>query len=257
MKSTLFLLLIISANRLTAQTDSLPSGVYNLNKLSTPQQPQKKSIDGPTTDLASLKIHASTLQPGKTNHTPHALADYEELIFVKEGQLKVNINDSSKTLSPGSFVLIEAGDVQNFQNVSDKPVTYVVLSFKAKAPVNMARGKQAGGSVMKDWNELVARKTERGESRPGINKPTTMFARLDVHATTLNPGFESHPPHVHRAEEIMLLMKGNPTLKVGDNLKDASEGDIMLLRPNDLHNVKNTGTEQCWYYAIQWHALND
>ncbi len=84
-----------------------------------------------------------------------------------------------------------------------------------------------------------------------------MFERLDVHATALNPGFESHPPHTHRAEEIMFLMKGSATMKIGDNYTDMGAGDFVLVRPNVLHNIKNTGTEQCWYYAIQWHALND
>lgn len=257
MKLTLLVLILFISCSLKAQTDSLSSGVYNLDKLNTPNQPQRKSLDGATTDLTRLSIHRSTLEPGKTNHPLRALNEVEELIIVKDGQLKVTLNDSSKILSAGGFILIEAGDQQSFQNVSDKPVTYFVFAFKAKSPVNVTRGKQAGGSAMKDWNEFVVRKTERGESRPGINKPTTMFERLDVHATTLNPGFESHPPHTHRAEEIMFVMKGNPTMNLAGSLTQVVAGDIILARPNVLHNIKNTGNEQCWYYAIQWHALND
>jgi (S)-ureidoglycine aminohydrolase len=83
-----------------------------------------------------------------------------------------------------------------------------------------------------------------------------MFSRLEVHATALNSGMESHAPHTHRSEEIMLLMKGNATAHIADNKENVGTGDIMLLTPNFIHNVTNTGTEQCWYYAIKWENSN-
>jgi len=228
-----------------AQPDTLSSGVY----------PITSKPSGSTTDLAMFRAHSSTLAPGQTNHPPHALNDVEELIFIKEGSLKVSINDTSKLLGPGGIVLIMAGDTQSFQNTSDKPATYYVLTFKSKSPPDLQRGRQQGGSMMIDWTALTVKKTEKGESRPVFDRPTSMFAKLEVHATTLNSGIESHPPHTHRAEEIMLLMKGDATLHIGEKDHPATTGDIMLLTPNIIHNVKNTGTEQCWYFAIKWSDL--
>jgi (S)-ureidoglycine aminohydrolase len=228
----------------TAQTDSLSSGVYSVLTGKTA---------GSTTDLAQFKAHASTLAPGKTNHPPRALNDVEELILVKDGLLKVIINDSSKVLGPGSIVLIMAGDVQSFQNTSDKPATYYVLAFKSPSPVNVQRGKQAGGSIMIDWNDLKPKKTEKGESRPIFDRPTAMFTRFEIHATTLNGGLESHPPHTHRAEEAMLVMQGTTAGSISGKDYPAGVGEILLLRPDILHNIKNTGTGQCWYYAMKWY----
>ena len=227
--------------------DSLSSGVYPITAKPT----------GSTTDLAMFKAHSSTLVPGQTNHPPRALNDVEELIFIKEGSLKVSINDTSKILGAGSIVLIMAGDTQSFQNTSDKPVTYYVLTFQSKSPLNIQRGKQQGGSLMIDWNTLTVKKTEKGESRPIFDRPTSMFSKLEVHATTLNSGIESHAPHTHRAEEIMLLMKGDATAHIGEINHAATTGDIMLLTPNIIHNVKNTGTEQCWYFAIKWSNVSN
>ncbi|HEY4149388.1 MAG TPA: cupin domain-containing protein [Chitinophagaceae bacterium] len=225
-----------------AQTDTLVSGVYSI--------PSGK-IKGSTTDLASLSAHASTLAPGKTNHPSRALMDAEELIFVKEGELIAIINDTSRSLGPGSIVLIQAGDVQRFQNISDKPVTYYVLTFKSRKAVNIERGR-AGGLLMIEWTMLAVKKTEKGESRAIFDRPTSMFAKFEVHATALNSGQDSHAPHKHREEEIMLLMKGTATAHIGDKNYSVVPGDIIFVRPNILHNVKNTGTEQCWYYAIKW-----
>src|SRR5882762_8337478 len=141
MKILLPALVILLSLPAAAQTDTLSSGVYSVLTGKTA---------GSTTDLAMLKTHASTLAPGKTNHPPRALNDVEELILVKEGMLKVIINDSDKVLGPGSIILIMAGDVQSFQNTSDKPATYYVLAFKSPSPINIQRGKQAGGSLMID-----------------------------------------------------------------------------------------------------------
>ncbi|HSC36690.1 MAG TPA: cupin domain-containing protein [Chitinophagaceae bacterium] len=227
-----------------AQTDSLSSGVYSVLTGKTA---------GRTTDLAMFKAHASTLAPGKTNHSPRALNDAEELILVKDGLLKIIINDSGKVLGPGSLALIMAGDVQSFQNTSDKPATYYVLTFKSPLPVNIQRGKQAGGSLMMDWNDIKPKKTEKGESRPIFDRPTSMFTRFEIHATTLNGGLESHPPHTHRAEEAMLVMQGTTAGSINGKDYPAGVGEILLLRPDILHNIKNTGTGQCWYYAMKWY----
>ena len=102
------------------------------------------------------------------------------------------------------------------------------------------------------WNELVVKKTSKGESRPVFDRPSSMFPRFEVHATTLHAGEESHPPHSHRAEEIMLLMKGTITMNIASVNYKAVTGDVIFVRPDVLHNLKNTGNEPCWYYAIKW-----
>jgi (S)-ureidoglycine aminohydrolase len=258
MKKILVAVTMFITSACFAQSNTLTSAVYNLDSIRTHNPASKGYLQGSTTDLASLKVHTSTLEAGKVNHPPRALNDYDELIVIKDGQLKVNVNDSSKILGPGSIALIIAGDTQNFQNVSDKPVTYCVLSFKSTAPVDINRGKKGGGSFMKDFNELTVKKTDKGESRPVFDRPSPMFERFEVHATALNPGFESHPQHRHRSEEIMLLMKGNVTMHIADAYQKATAGDVILVRPNIAHNLKNTGNEQCWYYAIRWYnSLSD
>ena len=245
-------LLIFASSK--SQTDTLTSGVYNTLGLKDKngQAIQEKKLRGSTTDLAVLSYHTSTLAPGKANHAARALNDREELIVVKEGQLKININDSSKTLGPGSIALIVAGDMQSFENASDKPVTYLVVGLKSKNPADINRGKTSGGSLLRDWNELTVRKTNKGETRPVFDRPSSMFPRFEIHATTLNAGEESHLPHKHRQEEIMLLTKGRVTMNIADTMYSAVEGDVIFVRPEISHNLKNTGNEQCWYYAIKW-----
>lgn len=255
MKLILLALAVLITPDLKAQTDSLSSQVINWHNLKAEKgegRERKEVLEGSTLDLANLKVHTSTLAPGQTNHPPRAHNDYEELIIVKEGNLKIIINDSSKILGAGGIALIVAGDEQSFQNVSGKPVIYYVLRFKSKPPVNIPRGKEGGDSFMKAWNDLVMKKTDKGERREIFDRPSSMFENFEVHATALNPGFASHDPHTHRAEEIILMIKGNITMQIGQRFYKATAGDLIFLASGDLHSAENTGSEQCGYFAIQW-----
>jgi (S)-ureidoglycine aminohydrolase len=246
---------LITTN-LMAQTDTLQSAVYNWSNLKTQKvenRETKKVLEGSTLDLAHLEIHTSTISPGITNPPPRAYNDVEELILIKEGNVQVTINDTAKVLGPGSIVFIIAGDEQSFKNISDKPATYYVLSFKGRAPVNIPRGKQSGGSFIKDWKNLVVTKTDKGESRQIFDRPSSMFERFDMHATNLNAGMISHPPHTHRAEEIILMIKGDVQMQIDENFYNSTAGDVIFLEANVPHALKNTGSEQCSYFAIQWH----
>lgn len=155
-------------------------------------------------------------------------------------------------MGPGSYAVILAGDKHAFKNNSAKPVTYYSLTYTAKSPLNIARGVNAGGSFMKDWKDLEVRQTDKGESRPIFDRPSSMFARFDMHATTLNPGVSSHDPHRHRAEEIILMIKGNVQIQLDQQFQPASAGDVIFYPAYSLHAVKNTGNVQCGYFAIQW-----
>jgi len=240
------------------QTDtSLPSAVYTAKNQQVKQDGGRASqqlMKGSTLDLAELAVHTSTLGPGQMNHSPQAYNDAEELVAVQNGSLTATINDSTKTLGPGSMLLIVAGDKQSFRNASGKPVTYCVLKFKAKEPVNIQRGQTGGGSFMKDWSKFKVVKTEKGETRPIFDRPSSMFKRFDVHATVLKPGIASHPPHTHRTEEIILMTQGSGEILIDNKSHKAAVGDAVLLRANVPHAFTNTGKVPCGYYAIQWHS---
>lgn len=257
MKSLLLAFTFLVANNLFAQNDTLPSAVYSWTKakIETAGKIERRQIlKGSTSDLVNLEIHTSTLLPGQINHQPGANMNAEELIIIKEGSVKATVEDSTKILGPGGLILLLAGDKQSFTNTSEKPVTYYVLAFKSKDGLHTERGKSAGGSFTKDWNEYVTIQTDKGESRPIFDRPSSMFKRFDVHATALNPGFASHAPHTHRAEEIILMIKGNGTMQIGEKFLPATAGDVILVNSTVPHAFKNTGNVQCGYFAIQWHS---
>lgn len=247
----LFLLVSFSAQ---AQKDSVKSRVYNWSDSLKKENPKERKVlfNGSTLDLSNIRIHTSTLAPGQTNHSPVSHNDFEEVLIVKEGNLKVTLDSSSKEIGPGGIALITAGSMQSFQNISTKPATYFVIRFISKSPVNVKRGVEAGGPVIKDWKELQVKKTDKGESRPVFDRATAMFKRLEIHATTLNPGFASHAPHTHREEELTFLIAGAGEMQVDQLFEKATAGDVVFAEANVLHAFKNTSDQPTTYYAIKW-----
>ena len=251
----LFCSSFLFVSTLEAQSDSIPSGKYGYSNASvtkTATGDRRNIVGGTSLDLAKLTVHTSTLAPGTTNHPPRAYTDREELLVIKEGTLTVIINDSTKKLEPGSVALLEPGDKQSFKNETSAPATYFILSFVSRKPVNMERGRSNGGSITKKWSELQASKTDKGETRPMFVKPSGMFAKFDIHATTLNPGFASHQPHTHRNEEIILMIKGGAESYIDGKKFQVSDGDLVFVAANAAHNISNTGSVPCSYFAIQW-----
>jgi (S)-ureidoglycine aminohydrolase len=234
--------------------DTLPAQVYHLDDVKVVKSngnDRKQILQGSTRDLQELEIHTLTLAPGLSPHAAHTHQDFDELILVKEGQLRVTIKDSSRLLGPAGIAFAIAGDQHGLKNYSTMPVTYYILKFKPKT-LNASVGNQQLKSFMKDWTELEVKQTDKGQSRPIFDMVTPVFQRFDMHATTLNPGIASHPAHTHRAEEIILMIKGNGDMQIGDSFHKTKAGDVVFLESYVPHAFINTSKEPCTYFAIQW-----
>lgn len=237
------------------KADSLPSRVYNRNTLTVKKEDTREVrpvLEGNTTALSHFEVHITTLEPGKAPHPPHIHEDVEELIIVKEGQVKITINEASKILSAGSIAFAMPGDVHGIENTGNTQATYYILKYKSKLPMNIERAKQHGGSFLLDWNDLVFKKTEKGGRRDFFNRPTSQLEKFEMHTTALNPGLDSHAPHTHKEEEIVLLLKGNVEMYIAGELYKAAPGDLIFLSSGVSHALKNTGNEPCEYFAFQW-----
>lgn len=252
----ILLSLILSTSSLFAQrTDSLAPRVYELNKIEPIKEEnriRKQVLEGSTTSLSNFKVHASTIPPGKSAHPPHVHDDLEELIIVTEGQVKITINNESKIVGAGSVGFAMPGDAHGFENAGAVPATYYILTYKSKLPMNLDRARKNGGSFIWDWDDLPMAKTEKGGRREFFNRPTSQLLKFEMHTTALNPGLDSHAQHTHKEEEIILLLRGNVTMHIGNDFYKVAPGDVVFLPAQIPHALKNTGSEQCEYFAFQW-----
>ena len=256
MKPIIIIFLLFSSLSLIAQKDdSLLSKVFYWNKLEAMKEDsrvRRQVLEGKTFALSYFEIHASTLEPGKAPHPPHVHDDYEEMMIVKEGQVKITIAGKSKMLGPGSIAFAMPGDEHGIENAGTTQATYFILKYKGKLPMNLERAKQAGGSFMIDWNELKTSNTGKGYRRNFFNRATSQLNQFEMHTTALNADSISHAPHTHVQEEIILILRGNVEMFIDGNLYKGSAGDLYFISSNVPHNLKNIGKEQCEYFAFQW-----
>ena len=232
------------------QKDTVATDVFKFNTANGIKHPL---IHGSTLDLTDLTIYTITIAPGKVKNKPVTHTNKEQLIIVKNGSINLKAGTQQSILSAGGLALVVAGDKQLITNTSNQPATYYVINYTGKDAVDLERGQQGGGSFMVDWIDMVVKQTDKGQSRPIFNRPSSMFPHFDVHATTLNPGISSHAAHTHRVEEIILMISGNGSMQLDKEFKKTSDGDVVFVNSMVPHAITNIGNQPCSYFAIQWH----
>lgn len=108
------------------------------------------------------------------------------------------------------------------------------------------------GSAAFDWNTIAAKPTEAGSVRSFFTARTATVERLEVHETTLNPGKSPHPPHRHPNEEMILMEKGTVEAMVNGEWKRVGPGSVVFFASNQLHGLRNAGTEAAVYHVVNW-----
>jgi (S)-ureidoglycine aminohydrolase len=85
-----------------------------------------------------------------------------------------------------------------------------------------------------------------------FDRKTIMTNRFDIHITSLNPGLNSHAPHTHKNEEIILMIDGEGEMVLGNAKEKIITGDAAWVESNIPHNITNIGKRPAVYFAIQW-----
>jgi (S)-ureidoglycine aminohydrolase len=248
---------ITVSDTLTTQigpADTLTAGVSEWDRARTHPTKYGESRDllaGATRDLSLLDVRAHTLYAGQS-FSPPASETADHLFIIRDGSITVTIGTMHKVLGPGGVGLFAAGDIPLLLNTGTSNATCYLFSFQSKDRIDHGRAKQAGGPILLDWTELTVKTTDKGESRPIFSRPVAWLEKIDMHATTLDPGEISHPQHVHRAEEIILLRSGHVRMHIADGYQKASGGDLVFLASGVPHNLENGPNGRCEYFALQW-----
>jgi len=108
------------------------------------------------------------------------------------------------------------------------------------------------GSTVFEWNAVPVKPTEVGSVRSFFKVRAPTLEQLEVHVTTLNPGKSPHPPHRHPNEEMLIIRQGTVEALVNGEWKQAGPGSVIFFASNQLHGLKNVGTEPAVYHVINF-----
>ena len=237
-----------------ALSQSIASNVYAWNQAPVVKHAgyeERTILSGTSRDFSQLSVHAITLFANQPVHHAQKL-DEEQLIIIKEGDLTVRLGQKTKTLGPGSVVLIMPSDLHQFANKSTKPVTYYVMRYTSNEVPDLDLDRLAGGSFWVDWKDIPFKTHDKGGIRRMFDCATVMAKRFEMHVTTLNAGLWSHPPHTHRAAEILLMVDSTAQESIDGVLQPAGAGDLIFLESNVPHGIQNTSRGPCTYFAFQF-----
>ena len=134
----------------------------------------------------------------------------------------------------------------------DLAVASVSVVLTLSAVSLMSARAEVLPSTLFEWSALNPQPNRTGEVRRVVQKPTATLQELEIHITTLRPGEESHPPHQHVNEEILIVKEGQVEALVNGELKRGGPGSLIFQASNQLHNIKNVGPTPATYHVINW-----
>jgi quercetin dioxygenase-like cupin family protein len=108
------------------------------------------------------------------------------------------------------------------------------------------------GWTVIDWNSVPAVKSDVGETRQFIRQPTATLDQLEIHATTLNPGLQSHPPHKHANEEVIIVDRGTVEAFGEGKWTRVGPGSVIFNASNTLHAIRNAGSGPATYHVVSF-----
>jgi XRE family transcriptional regulator, regulator of sulfur utilization len=114
--------------------------------------------------------------------------------------------------------------------------------------------KPVMGSAAVDWDSIQAKPTQTGFTRKFFEQPTATLELLECHVTTLNPGENSHPPHQHPEEELVVVKEGTVEVLVNGEWKRVGAGSVIFNACNVGHALRNVGDQPATYHVFMWRS---
>ncbi|HEV3411619.1 MAG TPA: cupin domain-containing protein [Puia sp.] len=252
MKPFLLATLLLTVTRTIAQSDTLTALVAPYPR-SANQVLKGSTHDLSLLDIRTLTVKSAILLSGKPDTA-------DELLIIKEGDLNLTIGDSTAALASGSVALIPAGIIYSLEAKSSTLYRFRFQSRRPRGtpPPTTSTAHPVGTPTsgfrpfILRWSDMPVQHTAKGETRQIFSQSTPWLPKIDLHATTLNPGEVSHPPHTHRAEEIILMRTGHVQEYIDGKHYPAGDGDLIYLPSGSSHALENHSTQRAEYFALQW-----
>jgi quercetin dioxygenase-like cupin family protein len=74
---------------------------------------------------------------------------------------------------------------------------------------------------------------------------------LEAHETVLGPGTQTHEPHKHEHEEIVILVEGTLETLIEGKTERTETGSLIYFGSNQMHSVRNAGATPARYYVVE------
>jgi uncharacterized cupin superfamily protein len=91
--------------------------------------------------------------------------------------------------------------------------------------------------------------------------PTALLTEMESHVSVLSPGCSPHPPHCHVQEELLIVLRGEAEIVIGEG-PDSNGARVERLRPGSFvyypayqyHTIRNITASPVTYLMYKWQA---
>jgi quercetin dioxygenase-like cupin family protein len=97
---------------------------------------------------------------------------------------------------------------------------------------------------------------EKKKARRFFYGPEQSGYTLEMHETVLGPGVETHPPHTHSHQEIIIVIEGTVQVSMDGRNDTVEAGSVIFYDPDKRHNLRNIGTTPARYYVVELRGRN-
>lgn len=74
---------------------------------------------------------------------------------------------------------------------------------------------------------------------------------IEMHETILAPGTQTHAPHKHQHEEVIIVLEGMVEAYLEGETEVMEPGSVIYFGSNQMHSARNAGKTPSRYYVVE------
>lgn len=183
---------------------------------------------------------------GGGSSKPETQENVESVLFILSGQMVLNVDGKSNTLTSGGFAYVPPDVAWTLKNISDEPLTfhwirkeYIAVSGLEAPDIIIANEQNIEPVSMPETNGKWA--TTR------FVDPDDMRHDMHVNIVTLEPGARIPFEETHVMEHGLFVLQGTGVYKLNQDWIEVEAGDFMWLRAFCPQACYAGGTERFRY----------
>jgi len=128
----------------------------------------------------------------------------------------------------------------------DLKILLPVLAARASA-----QSGQALSSAVYHDGRISYAGDDKKKGRSVFHGATHSGFDLEMHETILSPETQTHAPHKHEHEEIVIVFEGTVEAWIEGKTEIAEKGSVIYFGSNQMHSARNAGSGASRYYVIE------
>lgn len=197
-------------------------------------------------DLETVWLVAVQVPPGFEGPAPH-VHDGDQLYYVLEGRLTVQLDGGEHEAEPGSLVFIPRGTAHQNRNRGDAPELH--LDLLVPPPRRSRPASRPAEPTDRGPGTAFVRRSGAGYRPthvPGFDmaplaSPQDGCAGVIVNAARVEESSPGTSWHIHRFDQLYWVLEGTLHVEVADQVHDVPAGHLVVLPAGVPHRNWNPG----------------